>query len=268
MRVRLQKHIADLGICSRRKAEELIRLGNVRINGEVITAMGTKIDPEKDRVRVVGHKPADQRAVQSTDHLYIALHKPVDYITSASSHQGASVMDLLTKENNIGRYKKDIRTRVYPVGRLDKDSEGLILLTNDGDLTNTLTHPRYAHEKEYEVTIDEPLTRDAKHVLCSGMKLDRELVDGITIARESNRGKRSVVTVILRKEKTDKFEKCLAVLAITYCHSNAPALVSCGSEPCRLVNGGVFAEITLYNSAWANTQRRTKTHSIHFSNTG
>ena len=155
--IRLQKHLADLGYASRRKAEALIAAGKVKVNGEIVTALGTKVDPKSDVVEVIGHHAGGKEVGPRVAHqktargfVYIALHKPVGIITSASSEQGQSVMDLLQKENCIGR-NKDVawRTvsdaRVYPVGRLDKDSEGLVLLTNDGDLANTLTHPRFAH---------------------------------------------------------------------------------------------------------------------------
>ncbi len=214
-KIRLQKHIADLGICSRRKAEELIRTGKVKLNGKLVTEMGLKVDPEKDTVEVLPLKKGELEGVPTSpspsfsrrgDYVYIALHKPIDYITSASSEQGESVMDLLTTKNCLKKGNK-LETRVFPVGRLDKDSEGLVLLTNDGELTNQLTHPRYEHEKEYEVTIDKPLGKDAKKILQSGMRIEDGFVKGIKIIKESNRGKRTVVTVILKEGKNRQIRK-------------------------------------------------------------
>ncbi|MCB9798834.1 rRNA pseudouridine synthase, partial [Candidatus Nomurabacteria bacterium] len=97
--------------------------------------------------------------------------------------------------------------RLYPVGRLDKDSEGLVLLTNDGELTNVLTHPRFEHEKEYEIQIDDHLSRDAKKVLEKGMKLDDEFVQGITIVNEKRIGRRHLVRVILAEGKNRQIRR-------------------------------------------------------------
>jgi len=138
--------------------------------------------------------------------IYIALNKPVDYISSVSSQQGKSILDLLTP-NNYYKGRKQIEQRVYPVGRLDKDSEGLVLLTNDGELTNLLTHPRYEHGKEYEVVIDKGLDRDSQKVLERGMSLDREQVQGIEIRKVSNLGKRTIVTVILKEGKNRQLRR-------------------------------------------------------------
>lgn len=235
MLIRLQKHIADLGICSRRKAEELIQRGKVTVNGRIITQLGTKVDPKKDRVEVISFKKQKSIPTKSDSHhtpthsknpvarpahggasyslraphsfVYIALHKPIDYISSATSDQGISVMELLKKENGTGHTRRDITERVYPVGRLDKDSEGLMLLTNDGALTQTLTHPSFEHEKEYEVTIDKPLTKDAERVLEHGMRLDLETVQGIVIKKTFNKGRRTIVTVILKEGKNRQIRK-------------------------------------------------------------
>lgn len=223
MRIRLQKHIADLGICSRRKAEELIAAQKVKINGKIVVEMGVKIDPEKDTLEIIDTKILKKKEgplkkvftknpEQKDKKIYIALNKPVDYISSAAGEQGKSVLELLTKYNGGQREKRDIAERVYPVGRLDKDSEGLMLLTNDGSLTNLLTHPRYEHEKEYEVIIDRPLSKDAKKVLEHGMKLDDGFVQGIKIKKEFNKGKRTIVTVVLKEGKNRQIRKMFGQL--------------------------------------------------------
>lgn len=202
--MRLQKYIASQGVCSRRKAELLIEEGRVKINGELVTELGTIIDPDQDIIMIDGkeiEKKKDDGLV------YIALNKPVDYISSASDAQGSTVIDLITPNNHIGKEKKALTARVFPVGRLDKDSEGLILLTNDGELTNKLTHPRYEHEKEYEVTIGERLSKDAQAILTAGMHIDGEDLKGIVIKDISNRGKRTIVTVILTEGKNRQIRK-------------------------------------------------------------
>ncbi len=144
--IRIQKYLSAAGVCSRRKAESHIRSGRVRINGETVTVLGTKIDPDKDRIEV------DGRLVESAgSKIYIALNKPKGYVTSCDHPGQPLVIDLV-----------DIPDRIYPIGRLDKDSIGLLLLTNDGRLHHQLSHPSFDHEKEYEVTVERPI---ADHVL-------------------------------------------------------------------------------------------------------
>lgn len=133
--VRLQKFIAGAGICSRRKAEELITAGKVKVNGQRITELGTKIDPDSDSVEVDG-KLIDAAGKK----YYIMLNKPAGYITTTSdTHDRPTVMNLVS----------DIKARIYPVGRLDADTEGLLLMTNDGDFANAVIHPSKKHEKVY-----------------------------------------------------------------------------------------------------------------------
>lgn len=152
--IRLQKFLASAGVSSRRKAEEFIVAGKVKVNGQVVTELGTKVS-EDDQVEYDGKllKP-------ETNKIYIALNKPVGYISSATSSQGESVLDLVK-----------IKERIYPVGRLDKDSSGLILLTNNGEFTNKITHARYGCEKEYEVLLDKPFLDIDKKSFESGLKL-------------------------------------------------------------------------------------------------
>ncbi len=201
---RLNKHIASLGICSRRKADEMIAAGRVKINGKRVTEMSTRVDAEKDVVEVVGF---DQNRLKE-ELVYIALNKPTDYVCTNTDKQGESVLELLTEDNYNGRSKRKLLQRVYPVGRLDKESEGLVLLTNDGELANKISHPKFEHEKEYELIIDKRLTPDVYHVLTSGMDIgDGETVKGIDIVDMSQRGRQFVITVILREGKNRQLRK-------------------------------------------------------------
>ncbi len=153
--MRLQKFLSAAGVCSRRKGEEYIKSGRVAVNSQIVVELGTKIDPEKDCVQVDGN------AVQSSPPLiYIALNKPKDYVTSCSHPGEKVVLDLV-----------DIPLRVYPIGRLDKDSTGLLLLTNDGRLHHTLSHPSFDHEKEYDVTVTQPIADGALRKLAEGLPL-------------------------------------------------------------------------------------------------
>ena len=139
MEERLQKILAKAGYGSRRACEQYIQAGRVRVNGQM-AQIGQKADPAKDKITLDG-KPV----VSNIEQVYIALHKPRNVLSTVAPEPGdnrKTVRDLV-----------DVPDRVYPVGRLDFDSEGLILMTNDGDLANKLTHPRYGHEKEYKVLL-------------------------------------------------------------------------------------------------------------------
>ena len=137
--IRLQKYIADCGVTSRRKAEELISSGQVVVNGKKVTEQGIKVDPQEDVVEVAG-KAID---ILTVDHLYLVMNKPRSYVTTVSDPEGRkTVMDLVP-----------IKTRVFPVGRLDYLSEGLLLFTNDGDLANKIMHPSFSITKTYEVKV-------------------------------------------------------------------------------------------------------------------
>jgi len=160
MKTRLQKFIAECGVASRRKAEELIRAGRVEVNGQVVIEMGTKIDPAKDKVVV------DRQLLQQKEEkIYLKLNKPRGYFSSCVSQKGErTILDLV----------KDVPYRLYPVGRLDVSSEGLMLLTNDGELANKLMHPRYEHEKEYLVDTASPVTSYALREMANGMMIEGE----------------------------------------------------------------------------------------------
>ncbi|MGG3282459.1 pseudouridine synthase [Paenibacillus solani] len=135
---RLQKIMAQAGVASRRKCEELILEGKVQVNGETVTELGTKADPAQDVITVSG-KP-----IKNEKKVYIMLNKPKGVITSASDPEGRKI---------VSDYLKGIKERVYPIGRLDYDTEGLLLLTNDGEFANLLSHPKYHVPKTYLATV-------------------------------------------------------------------------------------------------------------------
>ncbi len=163
---RLARFLAHAGIASRRHAEELIAAGRVQVNGLTVTTQGSRIDPEHDKVSVDG-KPVAAPA----RHVYILLHKPVGYVTTARDPQGRpTVLDLLPPELH--------RLRVYPVGRLDIDTSGLLLLTNDGDVALRLSHPRYSMEKHYHALVQGCPTRAQLEALREGVNITED--DGRT----------------------------------------------------------------------------------------
>ena len=157
--VRLQKFMAEQGVASRRKSEELIAAGKVKVNGHP-AEIGMKINPYKDLVTVRGEKIT---FVKKRKMVYIMLHKPRGYVTTVSDEKGRkTVMDLIP----------DIKERVYPVGRLDRDSEGLLILTNDGSFANCMTHPSHEYAKKYRVTVRPDITDEALNNLRHGIMID------------------------------------------------------------------------------------------------
>ena len=156
-KIRLQKHLSECGVASRRKAEELISLGKVKVNGH-IASLGDKVDPVRDKVTVRG-----KNVSAVNEKVYIMLHKPRGFVTTMSDEEGRKCVSELVK---------DVGTRVFPVGRLDRNSEGLLIMTNDGELANRLTHPSSHVNKTYRVTVDGSVTDEQLSRLCTGIEID------------------------------------------------------------------------------------------------
>jgi len=158
--IRLNKYLAHSGVCSRRDADKFIKEGLIKVNGKVVTEMGIKVDPEKDKVEV-----DDEVEVVQENKIYVALNKPVGYVTSCKKTEVEKdiVLDLVKTEE-----------RLYPVGRLDKESQGLLILTNDGLITYELMHPSFDHEKEYYVEVAGNITKGSMEKLELGVKLNGE----------------------------------------------------------------------------------------------
>ncbi len=160
--MRLQKFMAKSGLGSRRACEEIIKQGRVEVNGKIINKMGMSVNPEKDRIKV------DGELIQiSTEKIYILMNKPTGVITTVNDpFNRPTVIDML----------KSVKERVFPVGRLDKDTEGLLILTNDGSLTYKITHPKYEIQKTYVAHLSGRVNKDKLMILQNGVKLE----DGIT----------------------------------------------------------------------------------------
>jgi 23S rRNA pseudouridine2605 synthase len=169
MQERLQKILAHAGVSSRRHAEEMITAGRVTVNGIVVTELGSKADAATDRIAVDG-KPLNRPEKK----LYFVLHKPAGYVTTMSDPQGRAIVTSLLK---------NVRERVYPVGRLDYNTEGLLLVTNDGEWANRIAHPRHEVEKEYHVRVRGEITTDQLNLLAAGIKLE----DGVTAPAKASR---------------------------------------------------------------------------------
>ncbi|WP_419779570.1 pseudouridine synthase [Maridesulfovibrio sp.] len=160
--VRLNKYIASAGISSRRGADELVQKGKVKINGQLADSPGIQVDPENDRVEVNGKLVQHDK---KSDDLYILLHKTIETVTTAKDPQGRkTVLDLLPADI--------VKRRVFPVGRLDFYSEGLLLLTTDGELCNRMTHPKWHLPKIYHVTIRGKLSEKEILIIENGMYLE------------------------------------------------------------------------------------------------
>ena len=163
--VRLNKFIANSGVCSRREADNFILAGVVTVNGEVVTELGTKVNIATDDIRFNGER------LKGESKVYIVMNKPKGFVTTASDpHADKTVMDLL----------KGCPTRVFPVGRLDKNTTGVLMFTNDGEIAEKLTHPSYDKKKIYQVSLDSQLRGEDYDKILSGI----ELSDGVIAADE------------------------------------------------------------------------------------
>lgn len=154
--VRLNRFIANSGVCSRREADTLIQAGVVTVNGEIVTELGTKVNIHDDDIRFNGER------LKGEEKVYLIMNKPKGYVTTASDpHAEKTVIDLL----------KGCSSRVYPVGRLDKNTTGVLLLTNDGEIAERLTHPSYDKKKIYQVSLDRELSEEDYQKILEGVSL-------------------------------------------------------------------------------------------------
>jgi len=189
MKERLQKILAQAGIASRRKCEELVAQGKVKVNGKV-AKLGDQADSEKDKILL------DNKPLLLQKKVYIMLNKPKGFVTTVSEQFGMKTVMELVK----------VPQRVFPVGRLDKDTDGLLLLTNDGDFANKLTHPSFEVKKEYFVVLDKPLSDDAKKQLQKGIVIDgrrvqlsRLYVKGKEVLLRIHEGRKHIVRRLFEK---------------------------------------------------------------------
>jgi 23S rRNA pseudouridine2605 synthase/23S rRNA pseudouridine2604 synthase len=175
--MRIQKFLSAAGVCSRRRGEAFIKAGRVSLNDQIVVELGTKIDPGTDQLSVDG-KPIKYEPSM----LYIVLNKPVDYVTSCRHPGEKIVLDLV-----------NVAQRVYPIGRLDKDTTGLLLLTNDGRLHHKLSHPSFNHEKEYDVTVAKPITDGALKNLAAGLPMMESKTRPAKVQRIASRRIRNIL---------------------------------------------------------------------------
>ncbi|MEF9988574.1 MAG: pseudouridine synthase [Christensenella sp.] len=203
--MRLQKYLAEAGIASRRKAEELIAAGRVEVNGRTVREMGFLIDPQKDEVKYLNEvvNPAKQR-------IYLMLNKPAGCVSTCHDEGG---------RKTVMQYVKGIKERLYPVGRLDFTTEGLLLMTNDGSLTNALTHPKHKVQKKYMAVVDSKVTEEDIAKLMKGVVLD----DGYktapcTLKILSAEPGRSEVLCVITEGKNRQVRRMFAAIDQNVCY--------------------------------------------------
>ena len=199
--IRLQKFLSESGVASRRKSEELIAEGKVRVNGRV-ARIGDSIDPIRDTVTVSGKKIA---RVRQSDLRYIMLHKPRGFVSTMNDEMGRKCVAQLVE--NVG-------VRVYPVGRLDKDSEGLLLFTNDGEFANAMTHPSKEIPKTYRVTVRPAVTDDMLTEFAVGIMIDGKRTAPADVAILSKEENRVVLQIILREGRNREIRKMCEALGL------------------------------------------------------
>jgi 23S rRNA pseudouridine2604 synthase len=180
--MRLNKFISETGVCSRRQADQWIEAGRVTCNGSV-AVLGTQVS-ERDEVRIDGELIGAKKS-----QIYIALNKPVGITCTSEDHVAGNIIDLIAHPE-----------RIFPIGRLDKDSEGLILLTNDGDIVNEILRSENNHEKEYVVSVDRPITELSLRMMASGVRIMGEMTKPARVTRVDPTTFRIVLTQGLNRQ--------------------------------------------------------------------
>ena len=226
--VRLQKFLAEQGVASRRKSEDLIRAGKVKVNGH-IAVIGQKINPRKDLVTVGKQKitvPKNRKMV------YLMLNKPRGYVVTVSDeYDRKTVMDLIP----------DVEERVYPVGRLDKDSEGLLLLTNDGSFTNSITHPSKGFSKVYRVTIRPGVNDEILYNLRNGIEIDGRMTAPAEVTVLVEEENRVVLEFILHEGRNREIRKMCESQGLEVARLKRQAI---GSLKLGVLPQGKYRELT------------------------
>lgn len=198
-KIRIQKIIADAGICSRRKAEELIEKGAVTVNGKKVK-LGDKADPKKDKINVAGREITLRRDAKK---YYIMLHKPRGFITTMNDEGGRKC---------VAELVDDVPARLFPVGRLDRESEGLLLMTNDGNFANMISHPSTHFAKTYRVTVHPRITEDQLTKLTTGIVIEGRMSMPASVRVIKSEQTRTVLEIVLEEGRNRQIRKmCEAV---------------------------------------------------------
>lgn len=240
-KIRLQKYMAESGIASRRKSEELIAAGKVKVNGKV-ASIGDKVDLDKDKVEIAGQKVQKEAELK-----YIMLNKPRGFITTMSDEMNRKcVAELIS----------DIPVRVYPVGRLDKDSEGLLLLTNDGEFANNMTHPSRHVPKTYRVTVRPAINEDILNNLMTGIMIDGKMTLPADVRVLSQEPNRVVLEIVICEGRNRQIRKMCEDQGLTVARLKRIAI---GPVKLGMLKQGEWRELTpqeLKSLRQANKSRR------------
>ena len=225
-RIRLQKFLSECGVASRRKSEELIESGAVKVNGKT-ASIGDKVDPKRDAVTVHGKKVAKQK-----ENVYIMLNKPRGFITTMSDEMDRKCVAMLVK---------DAPARVYPVGRLDRESEGMLIFTNDGEFANALTHPSKHVAKTYRVTVRPPVSEEQLTLISTGIVIDDRKTapaEVRVVLREENR---VVLEIVLYEGRNRQIRKMCEEIGLEVARLRRTAV---GSVKLGMLKQGAWRELT------------------------
>lgn len=225
-KVRLQKYLAECGVASRRKSEELIDQGKVKVNGS-IASIGDKINPKRDTVTVNGKKIVKQKS-----HTYIMLHKPRGFITTMSDEMDRKC---------VAQLVKDVPGRVYPVGRLDRDSEGMLLFTNDGEFANAMTHPTRHVPKTYRVTVRPSITEEQITKLTTGVIIEDRMTAPAEVRVVTKEEGRVVLEIILYEGRNRQIRKMCEEVGLEVARLKRTAI---GSIKLGMLKQGDYRELT------------------------
>ncbi|MEE1139199.1 MAG: pseudouridine synthase [Acutalibacteraceae bacterium] len=225
-KIRLQKFLSEAGVASRRKAEEMIRNGSVKVNG-VTAQIGDSVDPKKDTVTVKGKKVRKESNMR-----YILLNKPRGYVTTTDDELGRKcVLELV----------RDVKERVYPVGRLDRVSEGALILTNDGAFANAMMHPSRHVPKTYKVTVRPDVTAEKVDLLSTGIELDGRMTapaDVWVISRDEGR---AVLEIVLYEGRNRQIRRMCEAVDLEVARLRR---VSIGSVKLGMLQTGEWRDLT------------------------
>lgn len=226
--VRLQKMMADCGVASRRKSEDLIRRGSVKVNGRT-AEIGDKVDPINDKVYVKGKRIKGTALPQKR---YIMLHKPRGYVTTMNDELGRKCVAELVQE---------IPERIYPVGRLDRDSEGMLLMTNDGRFANTVTHPQKDIYKVYRVTVKPGITDEQVSAMAGGMTIDGYKTKPCEVRIITREEGRVVLEILLHEGRNRQIRKMCQQLGLEVARLKRTAI---GTVKLGMLKSGDWRDLT------------------------
>lgn len=240
-KIRLQKFLSEAGIASRRKAEEMIRNGSIKVNG-VTAQIGDSVDPKRDTVLVKGKK-----VMRESSQRYILLNKPRGYVTTTDDELGRKcVLELV----------KDVKERVYPVGRLDRVSEGALILTNDGAFANAMMHPSKHVPKTYRVTVRPGITAEQAEILATGVEIDGRMTAPADVRIMSKEEGRAVLEIVLYEGRNRQIRRMCEAVSLEVARLRRVAI---GSVKLGMLRTGEWRDLTptevenLFKSAGVKT---------------